>query len=177
MKKITKLLSEEHKNIMLVIEALKRESLKITENTAKINKEFFAGAIDFIRNYADKIHHAKEEDILFKEINKSAGDSCNPVRQMLHEHEIGRKYVKGMEKSLKENNAPKLAENAMGYADLLAEHIFKEDNILYPMADGMIGDKVFSDMEKKIQKIKADKDISKSEDKYQKLAKKLSGLK
>ena len=137
----TQILSDEHKNILKFIEALDKEAEKL-EQGKEINKEFFIKAIDFIRNYADKFHHAKEEDILFKEFSKKAEEGClhcNPVEQMLFEHEEGRKFVKGMSEALEEKNKAKLNENAKGYVNLLKEHIFKEDNILYPMADEVLG--------------------------------------
>ena len=106
------------------------------ERQKEIDKEFFVKAIDFIRNYADKFHHAKEEDILFIEFNKKADKNCcNPIEQMLHEHTEGRGFVKAMEEAVEEGNKEKLIENARNYAYLLQEHIHKEDNILYPMAE------------------------------------------
>ena len=132
----TKILSGEHKNIMKVIDALAKECSAI-ESGKKIDTAFFEKAIGFIRNYADKFHHAKEENILFKELSLL---HCNPVQQMLYEHDLGRGFVKGMEQALHGNKA-KLIENTMGYCQLLREHIFKEDNILYPMADESLAQK------------------------------------
>lgn len=61
MGKITKILSDEHKNILRLTKLIEKEC----ESGENINKDFFIKAIYFIRNYADKFHHAKEEDILF----------------------------------------------------------------------------------------------------------------
>ena len=140
MEKATTILSEEHKHILKVIDSITKECEKI-ENENNIKKEFFNKAIDFIKNYADKFHHVKEENILFKELCKEEVEGkmhCNPTQQMLHEHTIGREFVKGMIQSLEENNKKKLLENAIGYTNLLQDHIFKEDNILYPMADEVL---------------------------------------
>jgi len=57
------------------------------------------------------------------------------------EHDEGRHNVKMMEEGLAENNKDKLIKGAQGYIGLLREHIFKEDNILYPMADEALNDK------------------------------------
>jgi len=54
-------------------------------------KSLFNKVIDFIKNYADKFYHVKEEGILFKEFNKCTEEGCvhcNPVEQMLVEHYI-----------------------------------------------------------------------------------------
>ncbi|HJN57235.1 MAG: hemerythrin domain-containing protein [Candidatus Woesearchaeota archaeon] len=133
--KPTAMLSEEHQSILKVINALIKECDAL-EQKKELDKDFFEKAIDFIRNFADKFHHAKEEDILFIELCKDEVQMhCNPIPQMLHEHDLGRNFVKGMEQGLNENNKAKVIENARGYIQLLQEHIDKEDNILYPMAD------------------------------------------
>src|SRR3989344_1506298 len=133
---ISKILSKEHENILKVIDVLE---IKINElKNKEIDTVFFRKVIDFIRNYADKFHHAKEEDILFREFNNCAeegGVHCNPVGQMLFEHDIGREKVKMMESGLNEKNKSRLIEGSRGYIELIREHIFKEDKILYPMAD------------------------------------------
>ncbi|MDO8647652.1 MAG: hemerythrin domain-containing protein [Candidatus Diapherotrites archaeon] len=142
MEKPTAILSNEHKNIMKVIQALNNECESI-EGGGKIDRAFFEKAIDFIRNYADRFHHAKEEDILFKEVCKDSVEMhCNPTEQMLFEHDAGRNFVKGMEEGLQKNDKGKVLENARGYAQLLQEHIYKEDNIFYPMADQALSGKV-----------------------------------
>lgn len=131
----TKILAEEHQNILKVIDALLKECDAL-ESGGGLDKDFFKKAIEFIRGYADRFHHAKEEDILFVELCRDTVEMhCNPTEQMLVEHDLGRSFVKNMEKGLTENNRNKIIANARGYSQLLREHIYKEDNILYPMAD------------------------------------------
>lgn len=135
MKNITQILSDEHQTILKVIDAARKECEEI-ENGKALNLEFFQKVINFIKNYADKFHHAKEEDILFKAMLENIENlHCNPIPVMLHEHDEGRAYVKGMEQGISENNTKKLIENARGYCTLLQNHIYKEDNVLYPMAE------------------------------------------
>ncbi|HLC89148.1 MAG TPA: hemerythrin domain-containing protein [Candidatus Nanoarchaeia archaeon] len=158
----TDILKEEHQHILAVIKALEKECS--TAARGKLNKSFFQQAIYFIRNYADKFHHAKEEDILFFELCKDQTQEkmhCNPVQQMLVEHDSGRQFVKGMEEGLENDDKKSVIENANGYASLLREHIFKEDNILYPMADEVLDDseqkrikKKFAEAEAKLAKVK-----------------------
>jgi hemerythrin-like domain-containing protein len=98
--------------------------------------------IDLIRNFADGLHHAKEEDLLFPLMGEKGFSPENgPVSVMLHDHEEGRKYVKGASEGIqafKAGNAAGLNaiyENMQGYALLLQGHIDKENNILFRMAD------------------------------------------
>lgn len=142
-----KALTEEHRYILKAVDALERECNKMNAGKA-MDKAFFTGAIDFIRNYADRLHHAKEEDILFAELCKDTVQMhCDPTEQMLHEHEMGRNFVKCMEDGVREGNHKKVADNGLGYARLLREHIFKEDNILYPMASRALGASVLKSIE------------------------------
>lgn len=162
--KPTKILSEEHENIIKVINALDKEC-DVLESGKELDKSFFEKAIDFIRNYADKFHHAKEEDILFKKICDNEGKMhCNPVEQMLHEHDLGRDFVKNMENGLFENDKEKVIYNAREYGKLLREHIFKEDKILYPMADEVIDENDQKEMLKRFKEAeekKFDKGVKK----------------
>lgn len=137
---ITKVLSDEHQNILKVIDLVLNKCDE-TEQTRDIDFSFFKKVIDFIKNYADKFHHAKEEDILFKAmLNNIDNLHCNPIPVMLHEHDEGRTYVIGMEEGIWENNVELLLENTRGYCFLLQQHIFKEDNVLYPMAEESLND-------------------------------------
>lgn len=150
----SKILSKEHENILRVVDALELEITQLKNK--EIDSYFFKKVIEFIKNYADKFHHAKEEDILFKEFTKCAnegGTHCNPVGQMLFEHEEGRKNIKMMELGLKENNKKYLIKGASAYIQLIREHIVKEDSILYPMSDEALNDKVKKTMLKKFNEV------------------------
>ena len=155
MTNITKTLSEEHKHIIAVAQALQKECSAL-ENGKAVDHIFFEKTIDFIRNYADKFHHAKEEEILFKELCKETTEMhCNPTTQMLYEHDLGRTFVKELEAGINEDNKNKVIENGHRYAQLIQEHIFKEDNILYPMADDALSPKIQKELEEKAKAAEA----------------------
>ncbi|MFH2204331.1 MAG: hemerythrin domain-containing protein [Elusimicrobiota bacterium] len=136
----TKELTSEHKNILQVIDALERECAALDSGKA-VDSVFFAKAVDFIRSYADKFHHAKEEDILFAELSgPGVAMHCDPREQMLYEHDAGRKFVRGLEEAVAAGDKGRVVENAGGYAQLLRQHIYKEDRILYPMAEQALGE-------------------------------------
>ena len=67
--KPTKILSDEHQNILKVIDALAKEC-DVLESGKELDTEFFEKAISCIRSYVDKVHHAKEEDMLVVELCK-----------------------------------------------------------------------------------------------------------
>lgn len=147
MRNITSVLSKEHQNILKVIDLVLDECNKI-ENGEKVKMDFFEKVILFIRNYADGYHHAKEEDILFKAMLENMENMhCNPIPVMLHEHDEGRNFVKGMIAALENNKQEELLDNARGYCYLLQNHIYKEDNVLYPMAEQALDDQQKLDVE------------------------------
>jgi len=153
MSKPIDLLMDEHKNILLAIDGLLDQAAK-DEKTGHISADFYRAGIDFIRNYADRFHHAKEEDILFIELNKdSVKMHCNPTKQMLYEHDLGRQHVKELATGVKENDLAKVLAGARGYGELLKDHIYKEDNILYPLADEALSDGAKDEMLAKFEKI------------------------
>jgi len=143
---ITQALVEEHRLILRMITLLERNA-PMTAAGSYRNWRFFLDGVDFIRNYADHYHHAKEEDILFEALVTNGMPRANsPVAAMLMEHDQGRIYVKAMEAAAREalsgqtDREKIIAENALAYAELLREHISKEDDILYPLAERVIPD-------------------------------------
>jgi hemerythrin-like domain-containing protein len=59
----------EHRLIERMISLIKHELAQI-ESTRKIDSVFVDTVVDFIHMYADRTHHWKEEDILFRDLNK-----------------------------------------------------------------------------------------------------------
>ncbi len=140
----TEMLMEEHRVIERVIGALETAAKRLRNNES-VEPEFFLQAADFIRNFADGCHHAKEEGVLFKAM-LAAGmrPEGSHVAVMLVEHDQAREYTAGMVSAavgVKQRDpraADQLIADALGYAALLRQHIQKEDRVLYPMADQVI---------------------------------------
>ncbi|HEY4716553.1 MAG TPA: hemerythrin domain-containing protein [bacterium] len=142
--KPTEILMEEHKAILKLLDALVRVSEKLRNGSA-VNIELLEKAVDFIRTFADKCHHAKEEHVLFRFMEENGIPTHGgPVGVMLMEHDQGRGYVKNMADAVMEikqgsdGASIKYADNAVSFATLLSQHIDKEDNILYPMSEQMM---------------------------------------
>ena len=141
---VTKVLVEEHQLILRMI-ALVEKNSALLEKRDFSDWQFFLDAVDFIRHFADRFHHAKEEDTLFTAlIDNGMPEDNSPVAAMLMEHDQGRAFVRGLEtaaaKALagEEGQEEAILENARGYAALLRDHIDKEDNILYPLSERIL---------------------------------------
>ncbi len=92
--------------------------------------------IIFIRDYADKLHHGKEEDLFFPAVQRSGtADEAALIRELVSEHGIGRELVKCMAAAVSGRSAADFRASAAKYAALLDQHIDKENIRLFPMAD------------------------------------------
>lgn len=138
--KPTGILSDEHRVIERVLEAVERLAKGPVGALEPWKK-----AIEFIRGFADECHHFKEEKVLFPALEAHGiPNEGGPVGMMLTEHEEGRSYVRAMLAALtlieSKNEAGKesLRQSAQAYCRLLREHIQKEDDVLFRMADDVI---------------------------------------
>ncbi len=140
----TEALKKDHRVIEKMLNILETVSKKI-ERGEDIPAETLKKASDFIRNFADNYHHGKEEDILFKTMEERGFPrEGGPVAVMLAEHDEGRGYARALAEGVEKYAAgdigakKRIAESARNYAGLLSQHIQKEDNILYMMADNLL---------------------------------------
>jgi hemerythrin-like domain-containing protein len=155
----TEELKEEHKVILRMLKVLEK-AVQNLEEGKNVPAEVFKKAVDFMHNFADRCHHGKEEDILFPMMEKyGIPREGGPLGIMLYEHTLGRNFVKGLAEATgryekgDESAVKDLIKNARGYAGLLVPYIFKEDNILYTMADRNIPEKEKKVLEEKFEKI------------------------
>lgn len=141
---ITRTLMDEHLLILRMITLLEQNAASAAKGSFT-DWRFFLDGVDFIRNYADRFHHAKEEDVLFEAlVHNGMPREHSPVAAMLMEHEQGRAHVKGMKNAAVaaregvRGMERELAAHVLAYGALLREHISKEDTILYPLAERII---------------------------------------
>ncbi len=133
----TKNLENDHEHILQLTEIMMRMA-----RAGSNNLNHFKSVVNIIRSYADGLHHKKEEDLLFPLFEqRTAGGHCAPVGVMLMEHKQGREYVQGMIENIEKlENGDETAlqyihHNMLAYAELLQQHIYKENNVLFRMAD------------------------------------------
>ena len=95
------------------------------------HRELMTMGIEMIRTYADRLHHAKEEDILFEYTDRGA----EIIAVMYEDHKRARSHVQAMIKAVEARDSETAASHLTAYGELLTEHIKKEDEILYPYID------------------------------------------
>ena len=137
-------LKQEHRVIERMLTVIDTAGEKQRMGQA-LPSDFFPKVVDFVRNFADRCHHGKEEENLFVAMEKHGiPGQDGPIGVMLVEHDRGRAYMREVDRASKliasgDGSALKIAvQNAVGYSGLLRDHIYKEDNILYHMADQVL---------------------------------------
>ena len=140
----TSKLRSEHDHILAMIACL-RSACAAVKSGHSFDAETFQMGVEFIRRYADAWHHAKEEGVLFPAL-EAAGmpRESGPIAVMLHEHTLGRTYVRQIADNLDaatngdESAQVTVMRFTLAYSDLLTQHIQKENNILFNMADQVL---------------------------------------
>lgn len=144
--KPTEVLKEEHDGIKIMLSILEAICKKV-HGDEHVEPAHLSEIVDFFRNFADRCHHGKEEDLLFTELEKyELGEAKTLVKELLKEHEEGRELVKRIDSevmSYKGAGGQKpvgLVRASMKYIEFLREHIRKEDEDLWPVVDKKLGE-------------------------------------
>jgi len=133
------LLMIEHRLIERMIAVIRR-TLGQVEQTRSIDPYFVDTAVDFIRVYADRTHHGKEEHILFRGLGKKdlSDEDLRVMNELIEEHVFGRETTKALVAAntrYRNGDAPELAEVTSRLRTLIEfypKHIEKEDKVFFP---------------------------------------------
>lgn len=168
-------LKRDHDLIEKVIKSMEI-TIQLLESGKKIPESILLPVIDFSKNFTDVCHHGKEEKSLFPALERAGMPThMGPIAKMLMEHEITRKIGNKMEQSaqnyFKNSNATELISDLKEYVEHVTQHLWKENNRLFMMAESRlenISQQVDEELNK-IEKIKLD-EIGKTRKDYEKIA-------
>jgi len=133
-------------------EMIERAMAVLKNNLEKIDEAVKAPlqmqrAIDFLLEFGDKMHNTKEEKFLFPLMGqKGLPMEGGPIGVMLMEHDAERKLLQKMTASLPglaeatSDERQNFAAEGFEYLKIRAEHIWKENDVLYAMGRKVIGD-------------------------------------
>jgi hemerythrin-like domain-containing protein len=133
-------LMREHRLIEHMLELMKSELEKMKQLN-RVDSVFIETATDFIKTYADRCHHGKEEDVLFRDLAKKPlqEEHRTIMEDLLGEHVHGRNMVRKLtdahERYLagEEEALPKITAPLQELIEFYPRHIFKEDKeFFYP---------------------------------------------
>lgn len=167
------LMVEEHKYIKRMLKVIRAACLNIL-NGDQIDFTDFYLMIDFVRSYADRHHHGKEENMLFNRMLDELGPVAEKLIRhgMFVEHDLGRLYMKDLEEALKKvregDHAAKIdiIANAVSYTNLLNRHIDKEDSVVYTFAEKNMSPESLTAINEECEKFETEMRQQNVQDKY-----------
>lgn len=129
----------EHRLIERTIGLLARLAAGARER-GKMDPQLVDVSVDFIRVYADRTHHGKEEDILFRALSpkKMSDEHARLMAELVEEHKVGRRIVGELasaNESYRGGNAGALDSILSRLEELTVfypAHISKEDKVFFP---------------------------------------------
>lgn len=171
-------LRRDHELIEKVSKAME-STIQLLNDGKQIPESILLPVIDFSKNFTDVCHHSKEEKSLFPALEQTGmPKNMGPIAMMLLDHERSRKIANQMEESSKKylssGDSTKLISDMKQYVEHITEHLWKENNRLFIMADAKL-QSVSDKVDKELNEIEDSKlkDLGKSREHYEQLAKTL----
>lgn len=131
-------LGSEHRAIEAILDALEREQYRIG-GPGTPRWSWLLAVVEVLREFADRCHHGKEEDLLFPELVALGMQlEAGPVAVMKHEHVEGRALIQRLHDAVVNRDRTETIDAIKAYVYLLREHIQKEDECLFPMARALL---------------------------------------
>lgn len=174
------LMVEEHKTIKRMLEVIRSYCLRIINGKEVEGQDVFK-MIDFVRSYADKHHHGKEEDLLFKFMTEELGSTAEKLVRngMLVEHDLGRLYMRELEEATEkmiegdEEAKVDVIGHAMSYYHLLQRHIDKEDGMVYKYGEDNLSKETLERVNRETEILEKEARAKGIQKKYENLVKEL----
>jgi hemerythrin-like domain-containing protein len=180
--KATKQLMDEHEGIRVMLLIL-GAYCGLLESECRIDPGHVEGSLDFIRGFADRCHHAKEEEVLFPALEAAGiAREGGPIAVMLKEHNLGRGYIRATGEAFERcrggdpKAAADMAASLRSYINLLDQHIDKENNVLFVMADRVLSETKQEDLFEAFERIETEKIGIGKHEAYHRLLDELTGI-
>lgn len=129
---ITEILSREHQVVLRMLaefaDALERYDVPAIRRTIQFFDEQLV------------LHRRKEEEVLFPELGKHIGTAIGPIHCMLEEHAEEKKMLGVLREGIEAGDTDRVLEAGRFIINFLQAHIYKEDNVLFPLAERMLTD-------------------------------------
>lgn len=135
MESSVKVLYDEHEIIISAIEFAKKAAASWKSDGEKFEKTVRT-LLSFFRNYADKYHHFKEEEVLFPEMSKKNELlEGGLIKEMFDHHEDFREMLRSIEVCLDNKNYEPAIRQLLDYCESLLDHIAVENDEVFQMAE------------------------------------------
>lgn len=139
MPEATDVLRREHRNILVIVH-MAEEILHRRVTDPEIGMREMPEMLNYFLRYADHLHHAKEEQVLFPAIVRQAPDSFGLLDTLLEEHQQVRVTLAAMERAVSSGRDELYFETLRVYVAMVQPHITRENDLLLTLADGLFSD-------------------------------------
>ena len=172
-------LRRDHDLIEKAVKAMEA-TIQLLNDGKQIPESILLPVIDFSKNFTDVCHHSKEEKSLFPALEQAGLPSnMGPIAMMLIDHQRTREIATEMEASAKEylssGNSAKLISDMQQYVEHVSEHLWKENNRLFMMAEARL-QYVAEKVDKELNEIEKTKlnELGKPREHYEQIVENLS---
>ena len=138
----------EHRLIERMLSVIE-DAVTTIESKQEVDPVLIDIVVDFIGIYADRTHHGKEEDILFRELKKKtlSSEDKRVMNELIEEHVFGRKTTKALvDANTRYRNGDnaalsEISEKLQTLTEFYPKHIEKEDKVFFPASRSYFTDK------------------------------------
>ena len=141
MKESIAILKDEHRSISAVLIGLKHLAEMAQDTKLKPDFQVFRSMLRYIDEYPERLHHPKEDELLFAHLARRSPEARKLVEELQAEHARGAQLIRELERKLMffEEDWPQGAAEFLGmvdaYADFHWKHMRKEETQLLPLAE------------------------------------------
>lgn len=132
-------IQSDHVAMSIILDAMEKRAHEIL-NYGSVDYFRIGQILDFLHNYTDNLHYAKEERILFPAVmDVSKPWISKTINDLIHEHVLAREYISQIDEHLHACLAgdtdalQKLGTVLLQYVELEKNHIKVEDDVVMPL--------------------------------------------
>jgi hemerythrin-like domain-containing protein len=168
----------EHRVIDRVLDSLEAWA-KLVTSGGDVEPGSLMGYVRFFREYADSIHHGKEEDVFFSALRRQGCGGFESVLQaMERDHGMGRNLVDDLHVAAGRptwtaEQRNRVARAATSFVSMLRNHIVEEDGYVFPKAVELLSDDAMKGVRAAFERVEAPRSAQKRE--LEQLATQLAG--
>jgi len=144
MNEAIRILRDEHRSLSAVLHGLQELARTAQDPKLRPNFAVFRAMIYYIDAFPERLHHPKEDDVLFPRILERAPAAAALVQELRREHEKGATLIRELEQALVAFEATwpfgadRFEEAVKAYAQFHWSHMRKEEQALLPLAEAAL---------------------------------------
>ena len=146
MNEAIRILRNEHRSISSVLHGL--QELARTAKNPQVRPDFsvLRAMIYYIDAFPERLHHPKENDVLFPRVLARSPDATTLVQELRDEHDKGAVLIRDLDRALIAFEiawpfgADRFDDAVRAYSNFHWDHMRKEEKVLLPLAETTLTD-------------------------------------